>query len=198
MKNFLNHIRIYVFRGLIAIIPLALSYLAIQFFYVMIDQKVVGWLNRFIGFSIPGLGILLVLIFLCFLGFVASNVIGKKVFGLIEQITIRIPIIKTVYQVGKQLSLTLAIPEKQVFQRVVLVEFLKPGYWTLGFVTGTLIDRTTNEQLLKIFVPTSPNPTSGWFIVAQESQTRDSGWSVDEAMKTIISGGIIGAEEIKP
>ena len=197
MKNFLTHIQTYIFRGLIAIIPLALSYLALQFFYLEIDKRVVGWLNRFIGFSIPGLGILLVLIFLCFLGFVASNVIGKKIFGLIEQITNRIPIIKTVYQVGKQVSLTLSLPEKKIFQRVVLVEFLKPGYWTLGFVTGTLIDRTTNEHLLKIFVPTAPNPTSGWFVLAKESQTRDSGWSVEEAMKTIISGGIIGAEEIK-
>lgn len=198
MKNFLNHARIYIFRGLLAIIPLVLSYLAIRFFYVMIDKKVVGWLNHFIGFSVPGLGILLVLVFLYVLGFVASNVIGKNLFLLIEQVTSRIPIIKTVYKVGKQLSLTLSLPEKQIFKRVVLIEFFKPGYWTLGFVTGTLIDRTTNEQLLKIFVPTTPNPTSGWVVVARESDIRESGWSVEEAMKLVISGGIIGPEEIKP
>ena len=194
----MKHIRIYIFRGILAIIPLVLSFLAVRFLYIMIDQKVVGWLNKFIGFNVPGLGILLVLILLYILGFVASNVIGKNLFGLLEQISARIPIIKTVYNVGKQLSLTLSVPEKQVFKRVVLIEFLKPGYWTIGFVTGTVVDRTTGEQLLKVFIPTTPTPMSGCFVLARESNVRDSGWSVEDAMKTIISGGIIGPAEIKP
>lgn len=193
----MKHTRIYVFRGLLAVIPLALSYLAIKFFYVMIDQKVVGWLNKFIGFSVPGLGILLVLVLLYILGAVTSNVIGKNIFGLLEQISTRIPIIKTVYNVGKQLSLTLSLPEKQIFKRVVLIEFLKPGYWTIGFVTGSVLDRTTGERLLKVFIPTTPTPMSGCFVLAKESNIRDSGWSVEDAMRTIISGGIIGPEEIK-
>lgn len=197
MKNFMKHTRIYIFRGLFAVIPLALSYLAIKFFYVMIDQKVVGWLNKFIGFSVPGLGILLVLIFLYILGVVTSNVIGKNLFGLIEQVTSRIPIIKTVYNVGKQVSMTLSLPEKQVFKRVVLVEFFRSGCWTIGFVTGSVMDRTTNENLLKVFVPTTPNPTSGWIIMTKESDIRACSWTVEEAMKAVISGGIIGAEEIK-
>ena len=197
-KKFLTDIKIYIFRGLFAVIPLALSFLAVRFFYVVIDRQVVEWLNHFIGFSVPGLGILLVLIFLCILGFVASNVIGKKIFILIEQITNRIPIIKTIYQVGKQLSLTLSLPGKQVFQRVVLIEFLPPGSWTFAFVTGTIIDRTNNnENLLKVFIPTTPNPTSGWIVIVKESQVRESGLSVEEAMTAVISGGIIGAEEIK-
>ena len=140
----------------------------------------------------------MVLILLYILGFVASNVIGKNFFGLLEKISSRIPIIKTVYNVGKQLSLTLSVPEKQVFKRVVLIEFLKPGYWTIGFVTGTVVDRTTGEQLLKVFIPTTPTPMSGCFVLARESNVRDSGWSVEDAMKTIISGGIIGPAEIKP
>ena len=197
-KKFLTDIKIYIFRGLFAVIPLALSFLAVRFFYVVIDRQVVEWLNHFIGFSVPGLGILLVLIFLCILGFVASNVIGKKFFLLIEQITNRIPFIKTIYQVGKQLSLTLSLPGKQVFQRVVLVEFLPPGSWTFAFVTGIIIDRTNNnENLLKVFIPTTPNPTSGWIVIVKESQVRESGFSVEEAMTAVISGGIIGAEEIK-
>ena len=197
-KRFLADIKTYIFRGLFAVIPLALSFLAVRFFYVVIDRQVVEWLNHFIGFSVPGLGILLVLIFLCILGFVASNVIGKKIFILIEQITNRIPIVKTIYQVGKQLSLTLSLPGKQIFNRVVLVEFLRPGSWTFGFVTGTIIDRTNNnENLLKVFIPTTPNPASGWIVIVRESQTRESGLSIEEAMTAVISGGIIGAEEIK-
>ncbi len=191
-------LRVYMFRGLWAIIPLALSFLAVQFFYVVIDKRVVGWIHHLIGFSVPGLGLLLALIFLCFLGFVASNVIGKQIFGLIETISNRIPIIKTIYQVGKQLSMTLSLPEKQVFKKAVMVDFLGPGIWTLGFVTGTVVDRRKkNETLLKVFIPTTPNPTSGWFIVIRESEARDPGLSVEEAMKAVISGGIIGFEEIQ-
>ena len=198
MKTFFVTMRIYMFRGLLAIIPLVLSFLAVKFFYVAIDKRVVGWIHNLIGFSVPGLGLLLVVIFLCFLGFIASNVIGKQIFGVIEKITNRIPIIKTTYQVGKQLSLTLSLPEKQVFKKVVLVKFLAPGIWTLGFVTGTVCDRAhKNEMLFKVFIPTVPNPTSGWLILVKESEVRNPDLTVEEAMKAVISGGIIGFEEIK-
>ena len=94
--------------------------------------------------------------------------------------------------------MTLSLPGKQIFKRVVLVEFLQPGSWTFGFVTGTIIDRiNNNENLLKVFIPTTPNPTSGWIVIVKESQVRESGLSVEEAMTAVISGGIIGAEEIK-
>jgi len=154
--------------------------------------------DEIIGFRIPGLGIFLVFNVLYLLGFVTSNVVGKNVFGLIERITDRIPLIKTTYNVGKQLSATLSLPERQVFKRAVLVEYLKPGMWTIGFVTGVIIDReNSDEKLLKVFVPTPPNPTSGTMVVVRESQTRDPGWSIEEAMKAVISGGIIGPTEIK-
>ena len=194
LKQIFHDIKIYIFRGLLAVIPLALSFLAVRFFYEVIDRQVVGWF----GFNIPGLGILIVLVFLCALGVIASNVIGKKIFELIEEITKRIPVIKAIYQVGKQLSLTLSLPGGRAFKKVVLVEFFQPGCWTVGFVTGTLIDRTERgENFLKVFIPQTPNPTSGWIIVVRESQTRDPGWSVEDAMKVVISGGILGAEEIR-
>ena len=85
-----------------------------------------------------------------------------------------------------------------MFKRAVLVEYLKPGMWTIGFVTGVVIDRkNSDEKLLKVFVPTPPSPTSGTMVVVRESQTRDPGWSIEEAMKTVISGGIIGPTDIK-
>lgn len=199
MKNLFVHIKTYVFRGLIAIIPLALTVVVIQFLYIAIDQRIMGLVDEFIGFRIPGLGIFLLLSLLYLLGFTASNVAGKKVFGLVERITGSIPLIKTTYHVGKQLSATLSLPERQVFKRAVLVEYLKPGIWTIGFVTGNIIDReNSDEKYLKVFfIPTPPNPTSGTMVVVRESQTRDPGWSIEEAMKAVISGGIIGPTEIK-
>lgn len=196
MKKFFGHIRMYIFRGLLAIIPLGLSIIVIRFFYVVIDKRVSGVVDQFIGYRIPGLGIVLVLILLYFLGVVASNVLGHKLLNMLEHIFSRIPIIKTTYQVGKQISTTLSLPEKQVFQRVVLVDFFKPGAMVIGFVTGTVLDQKTKERLLKVFIPTVPNPTSGFLVVMKESDTVDPHWGVDEAMRMVISGGIIGPEAL--
>jgi len=198
MKHFWTHLKKYVFRGLITLIPITLTYLVIRFLYITIDQRVMGLVDDFLGFSIPGLGIILILFLLYLVGIAASNVIGKKILNSLERISNRIPLIKSTYQIGKQLSVTLSMPEKQVFKKAVLVDYLKPGIWTIGFVTGSVIDRRNNdERLLKVFVPTPPNPTSGTMVVVKESETRDPGWSIEEAMQAVISGGIIGPVEIK-
>lgn len=187
----------YIIRGLLAIIPLGLTFLVIRFLYVTIDKRVMGAVYRLIGFSIPGLGILLLLIILYLLGHGASNVMGKQVLNWIETITDRIPLIKTTYKIGKQLQTTLSLPEQQIFERPVLVEYLRPGMWTIGFVTGTLTSReNVNEVHLKVFVPTSPNPTTGVIIVVKETQTRNPGWNIEDAMKAVISGGILGPTEM--
>ncbi|MDY6864008.1 MAG: DUF502 domain-containing protein [Thermodesulfobacteriota bacterium] len=197
MKAIIQHIKTYILRGFFAIIPIALSFFAIKFIYSTIDKRFTGMMDKITGFSFPGIGILLVIIILYVIGITASNLIGKQFLGIIEKITERIPLIKTTYKIGQQLAVTLSLPEKQVFRRAVLVEYLKPGIWTIGFVTGTIIDRKNSaEKLLKVFIPTPPNPTSGTMVVVKESETRDPGWSVEDALKAVISGGIIGPGEI--
>jgi len=198
MKSILKHLRSYIFRGVLAVIPLALTAFAIKILYSAIDKRVTGLTAEVIGFSFPGLGILLLVAALYSLGLIVSNVMGRQIFGLLDRIANRIPLVKTTYNVGKQLSGSLSLPEKQVFKRAVLVEYLKPGIWTIGFVTGKIIDNTHDgETLLKVFIPTPPNPISGTMVVVKESQTRDPGWSIDEALKAVISGGVIGPTEIR-
>jgi uncharacterized membrane protein len=198
MKKLVAHIRKYILRGLLAVVPLFLTYLAIKLLYTAIDQRAVDLVDRFLGFRFPGLGILLVLVALYVLGLLASNVVGRKLFGLLGRITNHIPLIKTTYKVGQQLGATLSLPEKQVFRKAVLVEYLKPGMWTIGFVTGEVWDRKNNdERLLKVYIPTPPNPTSGTMVVVRETQTRDPGWTIDEALRAVLSGGIIGPEELR-
>ncbi|MCR4336817.1 MAG: DUF502 domain-containing protein [Candidatus Omnitrophica bacterium] len=196
MKDFINHAKIYIFRGILAIIPLMLSWFALRFIYVLIDQRASALTDHLGWVRIPGLGLFLVLCTLYFIGLTASNVVGRNFFNLLEGITNRIPLIKTIYQVGKQVSYTLSLPEKQVFQRVVLVDYFKPGVWIIGFVTGTIVKEGTDEKLLKVFIPTVPNPTSGLLVMLRESETIDPEWSVEEAMKTVVSGGIIGPQKI--
>ena len=199
MKHFFSHARTYIFRGLLAIIPLVLSIIAIRLLYFLIDKRVMGFLEQFIHVrQIPGLGILLVLVCLYLIGLIVSNVVGKQIFHFISSISERIPVIKAIYQVGKQLSESLSVTEdKQAFKKAVLVNCTPGGVWTLAFVTGTVKDQNTGEDLLKIFVPTVPNPTTGFIFFAKPSQTMDPGWSVEEALKMILSAGIIAPAQVK-
>lgn len=199
MKDFLKHTRSYIFRGLFAIIPLLLSALAIKLLYELIDKKVMGVVDHFFQVrQIPGFGILLVLIVLYFIGLVVSNVVGREIFKIIERVSERIPLIKAIYSVGKQLSESLSANEgdKKAFQRAVLVDCFANQGWTVAFVTGTLKDNATGEELLKVFVPTVPNPTTGFIFILKENQTIDPGWTVEEALKMIVSAGIISPTTI--
>ena len=196
MRNFINHLKMYAIRGLLAIIPLILTIFVIRIVYVFIDKRVMELIDQYLGYRIPGLGIILVLVVLYLTGLIASNVIGKRIFAFLDNITTRIPIIKTTYQVGKQLSNTLSLPEKQIFKKAVLIEYFKQDVWVVGFVTGGLRNEGTGEVLLKVFIPTVPNPTSGFLVIISESQTIDPHWTVEEAIKMVISGGIIGPEII--
>ena len=197
MKKFLTHARVYILRGVLAIIPLALSLLALKLIYALIGAPVENIVREFFHFSVPGLGILLVLLSLYFIGLIASNVLGKQFFSLIERITNRIPLINTTYQVGKQLQETLSLPEKSLFKKVVLVDYFQPGIWTIGFVTGKVIDKEKNQELLKVFIPMVPNPTGGFFVILKSSDTIDPSWSVEEALKMVISGGIISPPQVR-
>ena len=197
MKTFLNHLKLYIFRGLLALIPLGLAIFTIRIIYVFIDKRVMELVDQYIGYRIPGLGLFLFVLVLYMAGVVTSNVLGRRLFGILDDLTSRIPLVNTVYKVGKQLSSTLSLPEKQIFKRAVLVDYFKPDSWVIGFVTGELKDESTGESLLKVFVPTVPNPTSGLLVILKESQCKDPHWSVEEAMKMVISGGIIGPEVIR-
>lgn len=196
MRGFFKHLKTHIFRGLLAVIPIGLSYLVIRFFYLTVDTRITKLIDRWLGFRIPGLGILLVIITLYLLGLAASNWAGRKAFGLVDLVTTRIPLIKTVYTLGKQLADALALPEKGAFKRVVMVEHFRPGVWSIGFVTAVLRDREKGEDMVRVFIPTAPNPTSGFVVMLRASQVREVDWSVSEAMNSIISGGMVGPGEI--
>jgi uncharacterized membrane protein len=196
MKAIFRHIKKLIIRGVIASIPFVLTFLVIRFLYLAIDNRIMSLFYKYTGYRIPGLGIAILLATLYLFGIIASNFVGRQIINLVERITRYIPFIKTIYQVGKQLSATLSIPEKEVLKRPVLVEYLKPGMFTIGFVTGTMIDSKSQEQFLKVFIPMPPNPASGTMVIVRESQTRDPGWTVEEAIRAVISGGIIGPQEI--
>ena len=199
MKNFLSHAGTYILRGFLAIIPLLLCVIAVVLLYDFIDKQVIKFISHFINIrQIPGLGILLLLIVLYFIGLVFSNVAGKQIFKFFDYITDQIPVIKVIYGVGKQLTDTLSMtdPQKQAFKKAVLVSTFDGNGWMLGFVTGS-IKGQNGEELLRVFVPSSPHPLTGIIFIVKPSQAMDCGWSVEDALKMIVSIGIISPEEIK-
>lgn len=197
MGRLFAHIRRFVVRGILALIPIALPAFAVYLLYGFIDRRVVALVHKTLHFRFPGFGIVLLLAALYLFGVVASNFVGRRILGGFERLTRRIPIINTAYRIGKQLSGTLALPEKQIFRRPILVPYAFTGMWQVGFVTGSVVSESENEVYLKVYVPTPPNPTSGLVYFIREADTRDPGWTVEEAMQCILSGGLIGSETIK-
>jgi len=197
MKGLVKHLRRNIFRGLLAVIPIGLCYLVVRFFYLAVDTRITRLIERWLGYRIPGLGILLVVVSLYLLGVAAGNWAGRKAFGLVDMVTTRIPLLKTVYTLGKQLADALSLPEKGAFKRVVMVEHFRPGVWSIGFVTAVMKDQENqDENLVRVFIPTAPNPTTGFVVILKESQVRDLDWTVPEAMNSIISGGLVGPQHI--
>jgi len=199
MKKFFVHIWIYILRGLLAIIPIFLCWTAIWLLRKFIDQQVLKFLSQYIDIrQIPGLGIVLLLACLYIFGLLFSNVLGRQIFKFIDSIAERIPIIKFIYGIGKQISDTLSItdPQKQAFKKAVLISSFNGNGWVLGFVTGSLKDQD-GEELLRVFVPSSPHPLTGIVFIVKPSQILECGWTVEEALKMVVSIGIVSPDEIK-
>lgn len=196
MKHF-THFKKYILSGSLAVVPIVLVYFVLRFLYLTVDSTVLNLIDNYLGFRIPGTGILFVLLILYFLGLFVSNIVGRWFFGKIEWFTQKIPLVRTFYQVGKQISNTLSLPEKQAFKKVVLVNYLTVDIYTIGFVTGSLTEMGSERKLLKVFIPTPPNPMSGTMVLVPENLAIDPGWTIEEGVRAIISAGIIGPDHIK-
>jgi uncharacterized membrane protein len=195
-RGLVGHIRKFVIRGTLALIPVAIPAFAIYLLYDFIDRRLIVLVDKTLHIRFPGLGIVLLLVTLYLVGLVASNVFGRQLIAGVERLTERIPIIGTAYRLGKQLSGTLSLPEKQIFRRPVLVPYTARGMWQVGFATGSVTEKETGEVLVKVYVPTPPNPASGFVYFVKQSDVRDPGWTVEEAMQCILSGGLIGPDTI--
>jgi uncharacterized membrane protein len=155
----------------------------------------VNLLNVLVGLAVPLLGIL-------FIGLMARNIAGQWLLNLSEQILQGIPFAGSVYKTLKQLLETLLRDSNDKFRRVVLIEYPRRGVWTLAFVTGGAdpsIQSHLPEDTIGVFVPTTPNPTSGWYAIVPRNEAIDLSISVEEAFKIIVSGGIVNASTpLKP
>lgn len=161
-----------------------------------LDPFLTNLLNFTVGLAVPLLSILII-------GLMARNIVGRWLLDFGEQFLQAIPLAGTVYKTLKQILETLLGDSKTKFRRVIMLEYPRKGIWTMGFVTGkassTLQDHFS-EEMINVFIPTTPNPTSGWYAIVPQAETIDIDISIEDAFKVLISGGIVSPETstIKP
>ena len=189
----------YLVTGLLVWIPLGLTIWVINFLFSFMDQ-VLLWLpaawrpEQWLGFHVPGAGLVIAGAVVLLTGFLAANIIGQRLVLWWESVLGRIPIVSNIYRSVKQVSDTLLSQDGHAFSRAVLVEFPQRGQWAVGFVVGTTgaqISRHLDPQALTVYVPTAPNPTSGYTLIVSPGEVHDVDMSVDDALKFVISMGVV-------
>jgi uncharacterized membrane protein len=178
-----NPRRIFV-TGLIAVLPLLITWWLLAFLFQALDGLVAPLLERLAGRALPGMGLLLTLLAIFLVGLLASNIVGARVLRAGEGLLLKIPLVRAIYAPAKQLFRTMASESSD--QEVVAVQFPRPGLYMVGFVTRR------DEHGVTVFLPTTPNPTSGFLIVCHPREVTPLNLPFDEAMQMIVSGGIVG------
>jgi len=182
--------------GLLVVVPIWLTYAALRFIFVSLDGFFAPLAENLLGFPIPGLGFVLLLLFLYFIGMTATNILGRSVVQFWESILERIPLVRSIYQGAKQLIQTISASKTlEGFKRVVLIEYPRRGLFTLAFVTNFVEDKPHGRRFAVVFIPTPPNPISGISIILPESDLMETNLTVEAGIKMIISGGLVTPEQ---
>ena len=178
-----------IFTGLLAIVPIAVTFWILKLLFTFLDGFAAPILKR-IGIEIPGLGIILTLVIVFLLGLLVTNVLGKTLFKWGERILAKLPIVNTIYKTIKQITSAFSGSTLKSFQQVIFIQYPRIGLWTMCFVTNES-QNETGEEFYHVFVPTTPNPTSGVFIIVPKKDVVHPNISVEDGLKAIISGGIL-------
>ena len=192
-----------------SIIPLTITYWIIQYLFIFFSVPGKKIINIFYDTqSIKNIyiyqisiileylaGFILTILFLYFLGIIISNVLGKKLYLYFEDILNKIPFVSKVYKTVKNITDTISNQNNNSFQKVVIIQYPRKGLWTYAMVTGECIN-SNKEEFYNLFVPTTPNPTSGYLIIIKKENVIDTDISVDDGLSIIISGGMVSPESI--
>lgn len=194
--------RKYFITGLLVLVPLAITFWVLHSVISIMDQSLLllpaKWQpETLFGFKIPGLGTLLTVLIIFITGLLAQNFVGNYVVAAWELLLKRIPIVNTIYSSVKQVSDTLFSSSGNAFSKALLIQYPRQGTWTIAFLTGTPngeVAQHLNDDFISVYVPTTPNPTSGYFLLVQRSDTIELEMSVDTALKYVVSMGVVSPE----
>ena len=195
----MSAVRKWLVAGLLVVVPVAITVSVLQWIIATLDRTLLilpeSWQpDRLIGVHIPGLGLVLTLAILLLVGAAVSNFIGKKLVTWGDAVVARIPVVRSIYSSVKQVSDTLFSPGGNAFRKAVLVQWPRPDVWTVAFVTGAPggeVMSHLNRDYLSVYVPTTPNPTGGYFVMLPRSDCVELKMTVDEALKYVISMGVV-------
>lgn len=190
MKN----LKTYFITGIVVLLPLAASFYVLAYLFKILDGMSADVISIALGKRIPGLGVVLTLFIVLLVGFLATNIIGRTLIGISEKIMYRIPIARSIYRTVKQIVDSFYQGDKKSFKKVVLVEYPRRDMYSLGFLTGDTKGEAhykTGEELLSVFIPTTPNPTSGYLLLVPRRDVIILEMSVEDGLKKIISGGVV-------
>ena len=195
----MGSIRRWLLAGLLVLVPLAITLAVLNWIVGTLDQTLLilplAWHpDKLLGFHIPGFGVLLMLAIVLLMGAIASNFLGRKLGQWGNFLLHRIPIVRSIYSSVKQVSDTLFSENGNAFRQALLVQWPREGVWTIGFLTGVPGGDVVNHlpgEYLSVYVPTTPNPTGGYFVMLRKTECIELKMSVDEALTYVISMGVV-------
>lgn len=195
-------LRKWLLAGLLVILPVVVTLWVLEWIISTLDKTLlilpVSWHpDKLLGFHIPGFGALLALAILLVLGALASNFVGNKLLTWWHSLLNRIPVVRSIYSGVKQVSDTLFSDSGNAFRKAVLIQWPREGVWTIAFVTGSPggdAARHLSPDYLSVYVPTTPNPTGGYFVMLRASECTELKMSVDDALKYIVSMGVVSPD----
>jgi uncharacterized membrane protein len=197
LKNFFARQRASFLAGLAVLAPIALTIYLVKAIIQLIDRQVIpllpDWLSSNINF--PGIGLITFIIFTIMTGYFAKNFIGRKLLGFGERSVARMPVIRSVYNALKQIAETIVSQSSNSFQKACLIEYPRKGVWAVAFIStpalGEIDDKLDEGRLLSVFLPTTPNPTSGFLMFIPEKDVIYLDMSIEEAAKLVVSAGLV-------
>ncbi len=192
----LLQVRNYLLTGVLVLVPLMVTIYIMFAVFQLTDGLLGVAVSRAIGYTIPGVGLILTAIICVTVGMIAQNYFGKRIILGIEASLERIPVVRSLYHGIKQVADVVIQKNRGEFKRVVMLEYPKENCWVIGFVTADFIiplrdENLDNKDMVTIFVPTTPNPTSGFLLIIEESRIIDTHLDIEDAMKVVISGGLV-------
>jgi uncharacterized membrane protein len=180
--------------GLLVLLPLAATIFVIRAAFNFLDGFLAGPFERLVGHKLPGVGLVSLILLVLLVGIVVRSFVGSRVVALYEALLARIPFARSVYSGAKQFTEALTSASTRSFETVVLVEYPRRGLWSVGFVTCVSegeVQATIREHVTNVFIPTTPNPTSGFLFMVPTRELIPLSMSVEEAIKLIVSGGLV-------
>ncbi len=196
-QSFKRRSKNYFLSGILVVIPIVITIFVVKAIFTFLDELLLPYLMPRLGYWVPGIGIIITFTGIYLVGILVTNFIGRKFISLGERIVLKIPVAKTVYGSVKQIMETFSFKSEESGKKVVMVEYPKENVWSIGLVNGEINHPASNEKLYNILIIAAINPTSGYFILVPQNKVVHLNISVEEAMKWIVSGGIVMPDKFK-